>query len=498
MQAAAKTRQALRSLDVAAIESWDLRLTVVFHPELERLGASLSLGTWTGDHGFVLSATVMGRNSPLLDDGKPLSEAHVSRRALGISKHSSGLRLTNLSDTSPTRLGPDDAASMSLTLDELKQGIGLRFGHGIVGFVRLIPLRETDVDSSLSHEFLGVSDQAKQVRRLIALAARSDLPVLLLGDTGVGKDVAANAIHRLSDRSGRSFERLNMASIPDSLAEAELFGTSKGAFTGAIQRDGAFVRAHGGTIFLDEVGDTAPFLQPKLLRVLEQGEIPIVGGRNRLVDVRLIAATELAVSESQGFRQSLLHRLSGIVIKIPNLSERQEDLGLLARSIEIGNAENGGKNLFGEVVRSPLLAAAWGRFFHKALHYSWTGNVRELKLAIRRYALEVGDDQRFGLATSSEALVEQTKDVDDEQLLTVHRACDYEVAETARRLSLSRQAIYRRLNKLPNIRIASEVSDHELVTLIDRFGNDANRISQFAGVSRRAIQQRLLRLERDQ
>ena len=154
-----------------------------------------------------------------------------------------------------------------------------------------------------------------------------------------------------------------MASIPDSLAEAELFGTSKGAFTGAIQRDGAFVRAHGGTIFLDEVGDTAPFLQPKLLRVLEQGEIPIVGGRNRLVDVRLIAATELGVSESQGFRQSLLHRLSGIVIKIPNLSERREDIGL--RSID-GNAEHDGENLFGEVGRSPLLALP-GEGFSKAL-----------------------------------------------------------------------------------------------------------------------------------
>ena len=145
MQAVAKTRQALRSLDVTAIESWALRLTVVFHPDLERLGASLSLGTWTGDHGFLLSATVMGRNSPLLDDGKPLSEAHVSRRALGISKHSSGVRFNNLSDTSPTRLGPDDAPSMSLTLDELKQGMGLRFGHGVVGFIRLIPLREIDV-----------------------------------------------------------------------------------------------------------------------------------------------------------------------------------------------------------------------------------------------------------------------------------------------------------------------------------------------------------------
>ena len=497
MEAAAKTRQALRSLGDTVTEAWDLRLTVVFHPDLERIGASRSLGTWTGDHGFLLSTTVLGRNSPSLDDDKPLSEAHISRRALGISKHSSGLRLNNLSETSPTRLGPDDAPSMSLTLDELKQGVSLRFGHAVVGFVRLVPRRGTDAGSPLRHEFLGVSDQAKQVRRLIALAARSDLPVLLLGDTGVGKDVAANAIHRLSERSGRSFERLNMASIPDSLAEAELFGTSKGAFTGAIERDGAFVRAHGGTIFLDEVGDTAPFLQPKLLRVLEQGEIPVVGGRSRAVDVRLIAATELGVSEGQGFRQSLLHRLSGIVIKIPNLSERREDIGPLARSIDIGCTEKGEENLFGDLGRSPLLAAAWGQFFHKALHRTWTGNVRELKLAIRRYALEVGDDQRFGSATSSAAVAEQTKYVDDEQLLAVHRACDYEVAETARRLSLSRQAIYRRLNKLPNTRIAAEVSDHELVALVARFGNDANRISQFAGVSRRAIQQRLLRLEQD-
>ena len=234
MEAAAKTRQALRSLGDTVTEAWDLRLTVVFHPDLERIGASLSLGTWAGDHGFVLSTTLLGRNSPSLDDDNPLSEAHISRRALGISKHSSGLRLNNVSDTSPTRLGPDDAPSMSLTLDELKQGVSVRFGHAVVGFVRLVPRRGADADRPLRDEFLGVSDQAKQVRRLIALAARSHLPVLLLGDTGVGKDVAANAIHRRSERNGGPFECLNMASIPDSLAEAELFGTSKGAFTGAI------------------------------------------------------------------------------------------------------------------------------------------------------------------------------------------------------------------------------------------------------------------------
>ena len=139
----------------------------------------------------------MGRNKPPLDDGKPLSEAHVSRRALGISKHSSGLRFNNLSDTSPT--GLVDAPSMSLTLDELKQGMGLRFGHGVVGFIRLIPLREIDVDSSLSDEFLGVSDQAKQVRRLINLAARSDLLCCFWG--------TRFAIHRLVKEAD---DRLNV------------------------------------------------------------------------------------------------------------------------------------------------------------------------------------------------------------------------------------------------------------------------------------------------
>lgn len=498
MQAAAKTRQPLRSLDdLATGQVWDLRLTLVFHPNLGRVGASLSLGSWASDGGFLLSATVLGRNSPEFSDLEPINDPYVSRRAMSIARHSTGLKIQNLSEVSKLRLGPDGSNSMSLSVDELKQGVGVRLGHAVVGWLRLSPQQHTDISPQVSGLFSGVSSEAKRVQHLIQLAADSSLPVLLLGKTGAGKEVAANAIHRLSSRMSAPFEQVNMAGITESLAEAELFGTSRGAFTGAVQRQGIFSRANGGTLFLDEVGDTAPHLQPKLLRTLEQGEIQVVGGRSERVDVRIIAATELDVEQEQGFRQSLLHRLSGIVIKIPSLEDRREDIGVLAAPcLTEASGEGSGASLL-DLSESPRKAAAWGQFFFKSLYQSWPGNVRELLLAVRRQSLQIEEIESLYDDSERNKVSARPAQVSDSQLLAVHQDADYEVAETARRLSLSRQAVYRRLEKLPDTRIASQISDRELIVLIGRFGRDAKQISSFAGVSQRAIRQRLIRLERD-
>lgn len=235
-------------------------------------------------------------------------------------------------------------------------------------------------------EFVGTSQSMKEVFGLIRKVATTELPVLILGESGTGKEMAARAIHERSSRSSGPFVPINCASIPEHLMEAELFGYEKGAFTGAYQaKKGKLELAHRGTVFLDEVGELPPALQPKLLRFLEDGVIERVGSlSSRRVDVRLIAATnkDLELLERENlFRTDLYYRLRVFVVKMPPLRERGEDVIVLA-------------NYF---LRKVKMERAWKckGFSKEALEamrvYHWPGNVRELFNRIRR-AVAVQDE----------------------------------------------------------------------------------------------------------
>jgi len=220
----------------------------------------------------------------------------------------------------------------------------------------------------------------------------SDSPILLTGETGVGKEHLAKAIHAESPRSGGPFVSINMAAMPDQLLESELFGHEQGAFTGAIRyRRGAFELAHLGTIFLDEIGEMPLHLQTKLLRVLQDYEVKPVGGENSIeLDVRVIAATnsDLEKKITQGnFRQDLYYRLSVLQLTIPPLRDRQEDIPVMVRRFmahfryKIGREING---ISGQALQS-------------LCNYAWPGNVRELMNVIERAILlsktdEIGID----------------------------------------------------------------------------------------------------------
>ena len=228
--------------------------------------------------------------------------------------------------------------------------------------------------------FVGVSPEAAAVRRLIDTAARCDLPALLCGETGVGKEIVARAIHAQSYRSQAPLVAVNMATLPETLADAELFGAAKGAYTGAKTRQGYFQAAHGGTLFLDELGETPMAVQPKLLRVLQEGEVPVVGGRTQRVDARIIAASDANLTDVFVLKQPLLHRLAGIRIDIPALSARREDMGLLlcAQSSK-GDSTMPSVPLGLELaVSTPAIAAVWAQFVYDALTADWPGNVRAL------------------------------------------------------------------------------------------------------------------------
>lgn len=235
-------------------------------------------------------------------------------------------------------------------------------------------------------DFVGASPAALEVKRRARLAAGRDMPVLLLGETGTGKEVLAQAIHSVSARSDKPFVGVNVAAIPDNLLEAEFFGVAPGAYTGADRRtrDGKFQLANAGTLFLDEVGDMPLPLQAKLLRALQEGEIePLGSNRVVSVDVRVIAATSrnLEVMIAAGeFRSDLYYRLNVLEIPIPPLRDRLADLGVLCEALLDEICE--GIEMRGEITDSGV-AALGG--------YDWPGNIRELRNVLER-ALTMGED----------------------------------------------------------------------------------------------------------
>lgn len=232
-------------------------------------------------------------------------------------------------------------------------------------------------------EILGHSAQIQELLHEVAVVADSELPVLLLGETGVGKELFARRVHRLSRRSKGPLVHVNCAALPESLVESELFGHVKGAFSGAnTDRPGRFEAAEGGTLFLDEVGELPQPVQAKLLRVLQNGEIQRLGAdQPRQVDVRIIAATNRNLKESVkdgDFRADLYHRLSVYPIPIPPLRDRDNDVLLLAgRFLE----QNRGRLGLRSLRLSPEAETALRR-------YSWPGNVRELEHVISRASLK--------------------------------------------------------------------------------------------------------------
>jgi two-component system response regulator AtoC len=222
----------------------------------------------------------------------------------------------------------------------------------------------------------------KDVVSMLERIAPSDVPILIEGESGTGKDLLARAAHALSSRAGGPYVALNMSAIPENLAEAELFGHEKGAFTGAEQaRAGFFAEAEGGTLFLDEVGLLPPGLQPKLLRVLQDGEyIPVGSRKAQKANVRVVAATneDLAKNVKAGkFREDLWFRLRVVPVRLPPLRERREDIPALVEHFVRKHALR--------LSRPPLQPDA--EAMRALLDYGWPGNIRELEHAIERALL---------------------------------------------------------------------------------------------------------------
>lgn len=268
-------------------------------------------------------------------------------------------------------------------------GVTLKIGETTLTLEENTPLQAIPLFPKNVRAWKTVSESGMELLWMAKKAAATPLSIYIAGDTGTGKEVIAGLLHAWSDRAGRTFVPLHCGALAPSLAESELFGHVKGAFTGAHgQRVGALLQAHGGTLFLDEVGDLSLDLQVKLLRFLENGEIrPVGSDQIRHADVRVVCATHLPLKklvEEGRFRRDLYYRLASITLEIPSLRSRPEDIEMLAADFasELGKAI---------APKTSLRLQA----------YSWPGNVRELRHAIERAAglsgpfQSVLDDQAF-------------------------------------------------------------------------------------------------------
>jgi transcriptional regulator with GAF, ATPase, and Fis domain len=265
-------------------------------------------------------------------------------------------------------LGPRERRE---TMSDAVLALAAASGSAVRG--RLTTVAISRNGDGLSTEILGRSPAMAAVRAAVARAAVTPFPVLIEGESGTGKELVARALHRLSARRDRRLATLNCAALSDELAEAELFGHTRGAFTGAVaSRPGLFEDAHGGTLFLDEVGELSPRAQAKLLRALQEREIRRVGENiPRQVDVRVMAATNRPLADmvaSGGFREDLLFRLAVVRLHLPALRERVEDVPLLAHVFWRRFTTEAGK-------RAVLGADAVARL----VCHRWPGNVRELQ-----------------------------------------------------------------------------------------------------------------------
>ena len=361
-----------------------------------------------------------------------LRDDSVSRWHCEVELTADGVRVRDRGSTNGTFAG-----KMRVFDAALPGVISLQLGDSEV---TVTPLEEVAACEQIDADrFVDVLGRAPRMRELFAALQRvaaSDVTVLLEGETGTGKDVIAESIHRVSDRREGPFVVFDCSAVPASLIESELFGHERGAFTGAVRaRTGVFEQAHRGTLFLDEIGELPTELQPRLLRVLEKREVrPVGGSKVRSVDVRVLAATNrnLRAEVQHGtFRQDLYFRLAGARLLVPPLRDRIEDIPMLVEH-------------FLALEGAPISANAipdhvWALFSS----YRWPGNVRELRNAIRAAAQAGGDARLLEPDHLPEAVRRATPSLEAEHLRRV-LASTATLDEAATVLGIDPSTLYRK------------------------------------------------------
>jgi two-component system response regulator HydG len=356
--------------------------------------------------------------------------------------------------------GAYDYLTKPLDFDELKIAINRATEHNLLKKENEY-LKERLGQKFDTQNIIGRSPLMIKLLETTEQVAATEATVLVIGESGTGKEMIANAIHHNSLRKNAPFIQINCAALADSLLESELFGHEKGAFTGADKRrEGKFRQAEGGSIFLDEVSEMSAAMQVKLLRVLQERELTPVGGAEVIaVDVRVIAASNKDLKkemEQKRFREDLFYRINVVALQVPALSDRKEDIPLLAQHFLQMFAAKNKKNIKGFTPQS----------MKKLVKYNWPGNVRELMNAVERavvlsrleyldaddLALLMVDNQMTG-GNDQFILPENMPlgEVEKRSILEVVNACGGNKSEAARRLGITRKTLRKKLDKYEKV-----------------------------------------------
>ncbi len=508
-----------------------LGLTVLFHPDMSRIGERVALRGLARRQDEAVSRLAPDFAAPASALARPLADPYLSRQPILLrrGRQPGSVRLVAAgSPTSVTRDGVPIGDEAELTAAELTRGVVLVLAKRVVLLLAEIDPLAGDAGTELG--LIGASPPMVQLALEVRRAARLAVPVLLRGETGTGKELVAEALHRASERRDRPYVAVNMAAVPPSLAAAELFGATRGSFTGADrERAGFFGRARGGTLFLDEIGETPPEVQPLLLRALESGEIqPVGGGAPLAVDVRLVAATDTdldAAIAAGRFRAPLLHRLAGYEIRLPPLRDRREDIGRLL--VEFLRQE---LTLLGHPERLELPrpdSPSWlpASLVAQLVSYSWPGNVRELRNLARKLAvagaeatqlppdlpwtewLAESSGQRLAAAPPTETAAgadpaddagapryRSPEEVSEEEMIAALRTHRFRIQPTAAALGLSRTSLYAKIEASTRVRKASDLSRTEIAASLASSAGELAKAATALEVSKRGLLLRMHQL----
>lgn len=466
-----------------------LCLTIVWHPELERIGEQAILPS---------KESSLARLQPTfckpLKDGLPLGHSSISRTPIYFSLNDANAEIEIKVPESRMVVEVDGNAiqgSHSLSFDQINNGVMIGLGRTVL--LCLHWLTELPKNNALEG-VVGVSSSIQKVRDLIYQAAKinvkdiKDATVLILGETGTGKEVVARAIHAHSQRNKRPMVSVNMAALSTELAAADLFGATKGAFTGSQNtREGLFKQAEYGTLFLDEIGNTPTNIQPMLLRILDTDDYrPLGASLDHKNNARIIAATDQDLYDGT-FNPALLNRLKSFEIHLPPLRHRREDIGVLIVHL----------------MRSPSLAGIANQQLAFSLLtqfsiYDWPGNVRQLRHFLKRVLIEIAENESPSFSslvgtppqrvTHSAAPIDlsstsvpprpekqarkKLNELNEDEVLTALTKNEWNVQSAALALGISRPSMYKLMEMNSQVRRAEKIPREEMLRAWDNSHNN--------------------------
>ncbi|CAM2069751.1 Sigma-54-dependent Fis family transcriptional regulator [Sulfidibacter corallicola] len=489
-------------------------LTIINHPIMSRIGEVADLPALKGAGEVGLSRVSPDFAPPGQSGGFPLKDPFISRQPVYL-RAARGTVTIEGNDLA-TELwinGHPMTGSRSFRTEALFEGVTLQLGERVV---LLLHLREASAPQPQKLGMCGESDAINRVRGAIERIAERDVPVLIRGETGTGKELVARAIFALSSRAKRPFVTVNLGALPPNLAVSELFGAVKGSFTGAVHgRQGYFRAAHGGVLFLDEIGEADAEIQVMLLRALESGEIQPLGQHTPLrVDVRLIAATDADLAERVAagtFKEPLLHRLAGYEIHLPPLHRRRDDIARLIRLFaeEELSKTNELHHMSGWDPRKPAWLPA--DLCTRLTRYRWPGNVRQLRNVVRQLVIDsrgletmvvsdklrrmLADDTAENGAGQDAQALRLPSEIDESQLVAALKANRWEPKATADALRINRTAVYALIARCESVRTAMDLTAEEIRTSWKNHGGDQQAMVDDLCVSERGLRRRLKQMK---